>query len=242
MHPKGTIYHSDRAKKHGETHISLPFVNKIAHTFARGIGAGLIGYFVINTFFIFGPLIREEIDYRLEHKADSVSEVNNFVNAAKAETTIEIQKEADSWGVNSYFSVVIPKIDARSNVIPNVDIGNKAEYMEALSKGVAHAKGTYFPGQGKQILLFAHSTDSPANIARFNAVFFLLRKLEKGDRIIVYFADKKYVYEVSDKLIAESDDTSWLDEGEDEKLILLTCDPPGTTWRRLLIIAKPVSD
>jgi len=119
----------------------------------------------------------------------------------------------------------------------------KAEYLDALRKGVAHAKGTYFPGQAGTIFLFSHSTDSPLNFARYNAVFYLLRKLEPGDTITIFFADKKFVYEVTQKRTADPDDTTWLTPKQTvEELILMTCDPPGTTWRRLLILAKPAVD
>ena len=194
----------------------------------------------VSFLFTIGPVLKEEVIYSLGIGEKESYEEPNYVGLAEAEKVIQTQEEANFYGVNSYFSIVIPKIDAASNIIANVDTGIKDEYIEALSKGVAHAKGTYFPGQGKKIFLFSHSTDSPINIARYNAVFYLLRKLEKGDKIIIFFADKKYEYVVRDKIIADPTDTALLSrESVGEELILMTCDPPGTTWRRLLIIAEP---
>ena len=155
---------------------------------------------------------------------------------------LSVQKEASGYGVTSYFSVVIPKIDAKANVVANVDTSNKKEYLDALSKGIAHAKSTNFPGQNGRIFLFSHSTDSPVNFARYNAIFYLLKKLSKGDEIIVFFADKKYKYEVTDTKITSPDDTSWLlGKMGEEELVLMTCDPPGTTWNRLMVVAKPLN-
>jgi sortase A len=165
-----------------------------------------------------------------------------LINLAEAQEITRVQQEADSWKVNSYFSIVIPKIAASANITANVDPSIKEEYLQSLKKGVAHAKGTYFPGQGENIFLFSHSTDSALNIARYNAVFYLLRKLEEGDKIIIFFADKRFEYEVAAKFTAESSDTSWLTEESDgEKLLLMTCDPPGTTWRRLIVSAKLIN-
>ena len=117
--------------------------------------------------------------------------------------------------------------------------------MGALKLGVAHAKGTGFPGGvGQNIYFFAHSTDSPINIIRYNAVFFLLRELESGDEIEVYFQGVKHRYAVFDKKIVEPTDTTYLmplNEGGIEQLILQTCWPPGTTLKRLLILAQPIS-
>ncbi len=162
--------------------------------------------------------------------------------AAKIETENlsygQIKEEAGRWGVDSFFSVVVPKISAAANVIMDVDPLNKDAYEEALKKGVAHAKGTSFPGRGKMVYLFAHSTDSLANVVRFNAVFFRLHELEAGDEIIVFYADRKYTYKVLEKHIVEPDDTSWLNH-QGDILILQTCWPPGTSSKRLLVLAKP---
>lgn len=206
----------------------------------------MIAFAVLVFAFSFGPVVKQEINYFLQEKGITLesnlnSELADFsVQVAEAEKEIAVQKEAQSYGVNSYFSVVIPKIDAKANIIANVDAGEPNEYLDALKKGVAHAKGTYFPGQSGTIFLFSHSTDSPLNFARYNAVFYLLKKLEKKDTIIVFFADKRYVYEVSEKVITKPSDTSWLNPKLGiEELVLMTCDPPGTNWNRLLIVAKP---
>ncbi len=236
MYPSGTIYHvynSEKSGPHGSVSLHAPVKVKILYTLARGIGAGIIGFVIIAALFTFGPLIKQEISYSL-YRPSQVDLVN-------AENTSIIQEEAKKFGVNSYFSVVIPKINAHSNIIANVDAGNEKEYNEALLKGIAQAKGTYFPGQGKTIFLFAHSTNSPLNIARYNAVFYLLDKISKDDEIIVYFADVRYIYKVTETKIVGPKDTSFLtNNAEGETLILQTCYPPGTSWNRLLVLAKPI--
>ncbi len=150
----------------------------------------------------------------------------------------QVKDEAGKWGVDSFFSVVVPRVSASANVIMNVDPHNKNDYQEQLKKGVAHAKGTSFPGRNEAVYLFAHSTDSLANVVRFNAVFYRINELVMGDEIIVFYGDRKYRYEVVEKHIVEPSDTSWL-ERTDNILILQTCWPPGTSNKRLLVIAKP---
>jgi len=239
MFPKGIIYQRGKSPGKGEFNLHPTLIQKISYLTLRGVGAGLIGATVIGLIFTYGPVAKEEVNYLISGpKKEAASAFSKLLSASGAK---EVQEEARSFGVGAYFSVVIPKIGAKSDIVANVDAGNPKEYLEALEQGVAHAKGTFFPGQGETIFLFAHSTDSPINIARYNAVFYLLRKLEKGDRIIVFFADKKYVYEVSQKITTAAGDTSWLENTGEERLILQTCDPPGTTFRRLLVIAKPVS-
>jgi len=137
------------------------------------------------------------------------------------------------------FSLVIPKIDARAKIIANVDAANPQEYQQALLKGVAHAKGTVFPGMKGTIFLFAHSANTPWEIAHYNAVFYLLRELEPGDLIALYFQGKGFAYQVERKEIVAPTETSFFKQRERELLVLQTCYPPGTTSKALLIYARP---
>lgn len=243
MRPKGTIYQKGKSANHGEIILVLPVIAKLSYHFIRTIGAGLISFALLSIMFSFGPIIKEELDYNLGKKGIEVKVVDFSPQIAEAERIVAVQEEALLYGVSSYFSIVIPKISAASNVIANVDASDAEEYQEALKKGVAHAKGTYFPGQNGNIFLFSHSTDSPLNFARYNAIFYLLKKLEREDRIIVYFADKRYDYEVIDKITTDISDTTWLSpQAGMERLVLMTCDPPGTTWNRLLVVAELISE
>ncbi len=145
--------------------------------------------------------------------------------------------------VSTDFGIVIEKIGANARVIPNVDPGNEAVYGPALMEGVAHAKGTAFPGQKGNIYLFAHSTDAPWDIVRYNAIFFLLNKLDLDDRIILFYKGRRYDYIVFDKTIAKPADVHFLtDTYSDSVLTLQTCDPPGTLINRLIVRAKLASD
>ena len=241
MFPKGTIYNIYNQRisgPHGEVYLHASRAVKFIYTCVRGLGAGMIGFVIITLLFTFGPLLKEEIAYRFYEPSQ--------IDLVTAQNITAIQEEARKFGVNSYFSLVIPKINAQANVIANVNPASETEYTQALSKGVAHAQGTFFPGQGSTVFLFAHSTNQPFNVARYNAVFYLLDKLTAGDAILVYFADRRYIYQVTETKIVKPDATSYLtipnstpEEGG-ELLILQTCSPPGTSWNRLLVLAKPV--
>ncbi|MDZ4246187.1 MAG: sortase, partial [Dehalococcoidia bacterium] len=137
------------------------------------------------------------------------------------------------------FGIVVEKINANARVIADVDPASEREYIQALSQGVAHAKGTVYPGEKGNIYLFSHSADAPWNIVRYNAVFYLLSKLEPGDRVILFYQGRRYDYIVFDKTIAAPSDTSYLTRTYDESILTLqTCDPPGTLVNRLIVRAK----
>ncbi|MBI1863572.1 sortase [Candidatus Microgenomates bacterium] len=141
------------------------------------------------------------------------------------------------------FSIIIPKVGANSNVIPNVDAANEKQYLGALEHGVAHTLGTAFPGEGGHIYLFAHSTDYFWNVGTYNAVFYLIYKLEKGDEIDLFYKGQRYVYKVIGKQEVDPSQVQYLTrQSNSEFLTLQTCWPPGTTLRRLLVFATRVAE
>ncbi len=180
----------------------------------------LILFALIGLTFIFFPPAQQEVRYRFK-------ELLNI-------TPGNIQP------VDSEFGIVIPKIEANSKIYANTAAGNDTENKAVLQKGVAHAKGTDFPGGKDDIFLFAHSTDFSFNIARFNAIFYLLHNLENGDEISLYYLGRRYNYYVFDKKIVDPSDVEYITKKYGESIVTLqTCWPPGTTLKRLLVFAKP---
>jgi len=140
------------------------------------------------------------------------------------------------------FSIIVEKIGASAPIIANVNAADKTTYDQALKRGVAHALGTSFPGQPGVSYLFAHSTDTIFNVPRFNAVFYLLKDMERGDKVVIFFNGRRFDYVVVERKITEPEDVSYFTlKTEEQILVLQTCYPPGTTWKRLLVIAKPAS-
>ena len=140
------------------------------------------------------------------------------------------------------FSIIVEKIGADAPVVANVDAAQKSAYEAALKRGVAHALGTAFPGQPGVSYLFAHSTDTIFNVPRYNAIFYLLWDMKPGERIVVFFNNRRYDYLVSEVKVTEASDVSYFTlKTQEQILVLQTCYPPGTTWKRLLVIAKPAA-
>jgi LPXTG-site transpeptidase (sortase) family protein len=200
--------------------------------------SGLIGFSVI-----FGPVFQAEFSYRkdqLGHIKRVVPDINPESTASGSLTFANLEGEGEVLApVSTKFGIVIPKINANAEVIAEVNPASEREYTSALTKGVAHAKGTALPGEKGNIYLFSHSTDAPWNVARYNAVFYLLRELEAGDEIVMFFNDRRYNYQVYDKRVVESNDVTYLTNIYDQSVLTLqTCDPPGTVLRRLIVRAR----
>jgi LPXTG-site transpeptidase (sortase) family protein len=140
------------------------------------------------------------------------------------------------------FSILIPKIGASAKIFPNVDPSNENQFLPVLMKGVAHAAGSVFPGMNGNTYLFAHSTDNFWDVGRYNAVFYLLKDLKKGDDVVIFYKNQRYNYVVMGSKIVSPSDVSYLvngQSGDKQQLIMQTCWPPGTTFQRLLVFAEP---
>lgn len=136
------------------------------------------------------------------------------------------------------FSIVVPKIGANARILPNVDASREDVYLPALQHGVAHTLGTAFPGEKGHIFLFAHSTDYFWNVSTYNAVFYLLYKLEIGDQINLFYKGHRYVYTVVKKQVVDPSQVQFMTRKTDKEFLTLqTCWPPGTTLQRLLVFA-----
>ena len=200
--------------------------------------------------------LMRNVHYQLAFRAEKAKPIGEEVNVPEIIPTPTIVIKSTFFGeitsgdkieyiqpVSTEFGIVIPKIGANAPVIPNINAAEPNEYLPALKKGVAHALGTVFPGVSGNIFLFAHSTDNFWNVGRYNAIFYLLKELDTGDEVNLIFHGTRHIYKVTNKLIASPSETEYLTRQTNfEQLTLQTCWPPGTTFKRLIIIARPEKD
>ncbi len=171
----------------------------------------------------FWPVIREELGYS----------ITNTVPALHARNIIPVDRK---------FGIVIPKIGANAVIVPDVNPYDSREYQVALTRGVAHAKGTAKPGSQGNVFLFSHSSVNFYEATRYNSVFYLLSKLEDNDTILLYFDDAKYTYRVTRKNTVSPKAVEYLtNKGNGKETVtLMTCWPPGTTYKRLIVSAERI--
>lgn len=197
----------------------------------------------------FGPALYFEVAYQI-HQIQGVT--YTVADSAPSGATNVQREAAPSLFVNgqsqllipkdTQFDILIPKIGANAQVFANVDPASEDNYLPILKKGVAHARGTALPGEPGSIYLFAHSTDNFWDVGLYNAVFYLLKNLNNGDGVTLFYQGKRFDYKVADSKIVDPSDVSFITQSRttDSQLVLQTCWPPGTTWKRLLVIAKPI--
>lgn len=204
----------------------------------RTIGNFFILFSATWLVIVFTPFLKSETKFRVDefqHKTYSIDKPKGptFATLLKQAPPLLIEP------VNKQASIVVERIDANSPIIFNVDPGDEAAYKAALLKGVGHAQGTVLPGEKGNSYMFAHSVGNPWDIARYNAVFYLLREVEKGDRVVIFRDGWRYDFRVYDKQIVEPTDVHFLTADYPEPVITLqTCWPPGTVLKRLLVFAR----
>lgn len=220
----------------------------------RALGNFFLLFSLFGVFMTFGPAIYYEIQFRtiqargiqytVTDDGDLVEKGEDAVQTTGSPTFADVLSGDTRQfleATDTKFSILIPKIAANARIFSNVDPADEKNFTPVLQKGIAHAKGSVFPGMPGNTYLFAHSTDNWWNVGRYNAVFYLLKELQPGDDIVVFFENERHDYVVESTLIKDADYTEFLKNAQDgpERLILQTCWPPGTTWKRLYVVAVP---
>ncbi len=115
------------------------------------------------------------------------------------------------------------------------------QIQDGLRKGVVHYPGTAKPGQYGNVFMTGHSSYYPWDSGKFKDVFATLSKLDVGDRYYVYYDQKKYAYQITEKKEVQPNNVNVLSQPVDKKIsTLMTCTPVGTTLRRLIITAEQI--
>lgn len=134
----------------------------------------------------------------------------------------------------THYTLSIPKLRIKDAV---VEIGGND-----LMKSLIQYPGTALPGQYGNTVIFGHSVlPQFFNPKDYKTIFSTLPTLEEKDEILVNFDGIEYRYRVVKMVEVSPEDVSVLEQQYDrEYLSLVTCVPPGTYLRRLIVRAKLV--
>ncbi len=147
--------------------------------------------------------------------------------------------------------IIIPKLGKN---IPLLEVKNQNIkwpkeleniFMKELENWVIRYPGSAKPGKPGNTFIFWHSSNYPWIKWDYNQVFATLNNLKFGDKIIVYYNQKKYIYEITKKRVINPGDVSVLKTKQDKnELSLMTCWPVWTTLNRLVVswVLTKISD
>lgn len=137
------------------------------------------------------------------------------------------------------------KITAYNLSIPKLKINRAVVKIggESLSESLIHYPGTALPGQYGNGIIFGHSIlPQFYNPKNYKTIFSTLPTLKEGDEILVDFDGVLFRYLVIKMVEVMPNDVSVLEQRYDnEYLNLVTCVPPGTYLRRLIVQARLVN-
>jgi len=148
-------------------------------------------------------------------------------------TTADQSKILNSQGEQTYL-FTIPKLKIAD---VTVTVGS----MD-LKKSLIQYPNTALPGQLGNTVVFGHSVlPQFFNPKSYLTIFSTLFKLTQGDEILLKYDQIQYRYLVEEMYEVTPADLSVLEQRFDGRyLTLITCSPPGTYLRRLIIRARIV--
>jgi sortase A len=138
--------------------------------------------------------------------------------------------------------IIIPKINLEAGVVGDVTDNSESSLWDALEKGVVIYPFTPRPGEKGNTVLFGHSSNNIFNNGVAKFVFVRLHQLEIGDTYAINYGGKQYVYKIFNRVVVNKDQVEYLyDTPRPVMSTLITCDPPGTGYYRLILQAEQIS-
>jgi sortase A len=178
-------------------------------------------------------IAQDTINSLLQNTADQLSHLgdsndNNWLPPTNQDQYKQVGVTAE---LSNYY-ISLPKLGIENAYVSTLD--------NNVNLHLIHFPGTALPPNTGNAAIFGHSTlpqwFDPHNP---HAIFATALDTKIGDPINVTVGNKLYRYQVIAMNIVPADDTSYLaQDSNGSYLSLITCTPPGTTWKRLVIKAK----
>lgn len=129
------------------------------------------------------------------------------------------------------YSLSIPKLGIKNAVV-------RDDHTD-LKQSLIHYPGTAQPGDLGNGVIFGHSVlPQFFNPKNYLTIFSTLHTLDPGDEISITSGPATYTYKITDMYVTSPDDLTPLAQSyANRTLTLITCTPPGTYLKRLIIKA-----
>ncbi len=152
----------------------------------------------------------------------------DYTDAANWFSSTPTQKTANPYAV---YTLSIPKLRIDHAVV-------RSDHTD-LKQSLIHYSGTAMPGNLGNSVIFGHSVlPQFFNPQNYLTIFSTLHTLRPGDTMEIVADGATFTYKISEMYEAAPDDLSPLAQTYNGRyLTLITCTPPGTYLRRLIIKA-----
>ncbi len=142
--------------------------------------------------------------------------------------------------VPSTHTLVVPKLGITAPIL-FVETYDEVVIEDNLRNGVVHYFQTAEPGKVGNSFITGHSSNYWWQKGDYNYIFANLEKMAVGDQAKIYYGGNKFLYQVSEIKIVEPTDLSVLEQTSKPTMTLMTCTPPGTSWKRLIVKFDQIS-
>ena len=210
---------------------------------------------LVIVFYIFYPLVSWQIYFAPALASSKIqtpiprstvvnsSEIGSLISQAGNLLSGVDYTNAQNWfpGFNSssknqpkipYYTISIPKLKINNATVSTRD--------NNLAIHLVNYQGTAVPPDNGNAVIFGHSTlPQLFNPNDYKTIFANAYQLKIGDKIYTSVNGVTYVYNIFNISVVEPSDTSIFQQDYDNSyLTLVTCTPPGTIWKRLILKAK----
>jgi len=155
----------------------------------------------------------------------------DYTNAQNWFPNLNLEKQDKNQNALSYM-LSIPSLGVYDATVSTVDYD--------LAKHLVNYPGTQIPPRNGNSVVFGHSTlPQLFNPKDYKTIFATLYKIKVGNEIFVKSSGVLYKYRVYSIIVVDPQDTSIFSQSYDDSyLTLVTCTPPGTTWKRLIVKSR----
>jgi LPXTG-site transpeptidase (sortase) family protein len=166
-----------------------------------------------------------------------------FIKPGRVSADAPLIVSNDTVAPSAKPEIIIPKINVQIPVDYNQTTIEEKVLETALDNGILHYPTTSRPGENGNAAFFGHSSNNIFNKGKYKFAFVMLNQLTTGDTFYLTHKGKVYVYKVFSKKVVEPHQVEVLNPIPDKTATatLITCDPPGTSLKRLVVVGEQVS-
>lgn len=208
----------ERAKKARKSHHFVPI--------ASALGVGLV--------FLF-----------LQFNSVVFAQVRSYISPGNLSNDALIVDPSANPNVGPEPKLIIPKINVEVPVDYSVSGLTEAQIQTSLRDGATHYNlpgANAVPGQNGNTIILGHSSNDIFNQGKYKFVFVLLDRMQPGDTFYLNYQSKRYIYKVTDVKVIDPTQISALQTDASKPVAtLVTCTPPGTALKRLVVFGDQIS-
>jgi len=198
--------------------------------YLRILSVMLICTGLMITAYVFLPLVLWYIYFQPTIEAQNI--VNPIPKPEMIDLpTAETLQSNKNNSVSRYF-ISIPRLNIENAVVSTTDTDT--------AKHLVNYGRVNVPGNAGNTLIFGHSTlPQLFNAKNYKTIFSNVYKLRNGDKIYAMVGSSIYQYSVFKRTVVKPSDISPFEQDYNNSFItLVTCTPPGTLWKRLIVKAR----